>query len=203
MQVGALLMYKVHAGDASCHTLLVAVQTPGLSSVCPAASLGPPSQHTISTPTYTSPPPSPQAEALHSPGVLEGGNLVYCAPTSGGKSLVAEVLLLRRVIATRRPALLVLPYVSLCGQKAAALEALLRPVGLEVKELYGPHHSGTLLAANTGEGARGCAVSVLQKPQGKHTCDTALAHLQAPCPPLGSAVSCSACPPATWAPLPV
>jgi DNA polymerase theta len=84
--------------------------------------------------------------------VLEGGNLVYCAPTSGGKSLVAEVLMLRRVIATRRPALLVLPYVSLCGQKAAALEALLRPVGLEVKELYGAHHSGTLLTANTGEG---------------------------------------------------
>jgi len=30
-------------------------------------------------------------------------NLVYCAPTSGGKSLVAEVLLVRRLMATAGP----------------------------------------------------------------------------------------------------
>ena len=33
----------------------------------------------------------------------DGGNLVYCAPTSGGKSLVAEVLLLRALLASRNP----------------------------------------------------------------------------------------------------
>lgn len=32
-----------------------------------------------------------QEECLMQPGVLNGRNLVYCAPTSGGKSFVAEV----------------------------------------------------------------------------------------------------------------
>jgi hypothetical protein len=48
--------------------------------------------------------PGPSTDA---PSVLDGANLVYCAPTSGGKSLVAEVLMLRRICETNRPALLV------------------------------------------------------------------------------------------------
>lgn len=73
-----------------------------------------------------------QAEALTQPGVLEGRNLVYCAPTSGGKSLVAEILALRRLYATGKAALLVLPFVSLCAEKAAHWEKILEPLGYKV-----------------------------------------------------------------------
>ena len=38
-----------------------------------------------------------QAEALNQPGVLSGRNLVFTAPTSAGKSAVAEILMLRRL----------------------------------------------------------------------------------------------------------
>ena len=50
---------------------------------------------------------------------------MYAAPTSGGKSLVAEVLMLRRLCATRKPAMLVLPLRALCDEKARHLDKLL------------------------------------------------------------------------------
>ena len=31
-----------------------------------------------------------------------GNNLVYCAPTSGGKTLVAELLMVKRLMATKK-----------------------------------------------------------------------------------------------------
>lgn len=61
-----------------------------------------------------------QAECLLQASVLRSGNLVYCAPTSGGKSLVAQVLMLRAIASTRKAALLVLPFVSLCEQQVRA-----------------------------------------------------------------------------------
>lgn len=39
-------------------------------------------------------------ECLRLPGVLNGRNLVYSAPTSGGKSIVSEILALRRMMLT-------------------------------------------------------------------------------------------------------
>ena len=42
-----------------------------------------------------------------------------CYLCSAGKSFVAEVLMLRRVITTGKMALLVLPYVSICVEKVS------------------------------------------------------------------------------------
>ncbi|EOA15743.1 hypothetical protein CARUB_v10006788mg [Capsella rubella] len=85
-----------------------------------------------------------QVECLQVDGVLQKRNLVYCASTSAGKSFVAEVLMLRRVITTGKMALLVLPYVSICAEKAEHLEALLEPLGKHVRSYYGNQGGGTL-----------------------------------------------------------
>eukprot|EP00434_Breviolum_minutum_P035670 symbB.v1.2.031581.t1/scaffold3682.1/size52094/4 len=71
-----------------------------------------------------------QAECLTTPGVQEGRNLVYCAPTSGGKTLVSEVLMLQRLFRLRKRAIFVLPYVSVVSEKAAFLQSLCKSTGL-------------------------------------------------------------------------
>eukprot|EP00798_Chlamydomonas_sp_ICE-L_P002966 gene2966-12974_t len=91
-----------------------------------------------------------QGDCLCQPGVLQGRNLVYCAPTSGGKSLVAEVLSIRRLLTSGKPFLLVLPFVSLCAEKAAHLEKLLKPMSRTVKAFYGGLGSGTVMSHDTG-----------------------------------------------------
>ena len=60
-----------------------------------------------------------QSSCLLGKGVLAGEqNLVYTAPTGGGKSLVADVLLLKKVVEQpTKKAILVLPYVALVQEK--------------------------------------------------------------------------------------
>ncbi|KAF4339524.1 DNA polymerase theta subunit [Fusarium beomiforme] len=60
-----------------------------------------------------------QKSCLKGPGLLTGEkNLVYCAPTGGGKSLVADVLILKRILEEKgTKALLVLPFVALVQEK--------------------------------------------------------------------------------------
>ncbi|PON76487.1 Helicase and polymerase-containing protein TEBICHI [Parasponia andersonii] len=85
-----------------------------------------------------------QVDCLQVDGVLERRNLVYCASTSAGKSFVAEILMLRRVLSFGKMALLVLPYVSICAEKAEHLEVLLEPLGKHVRSYYGNQGGGTL-----------------------------------------------------------
>ncbi|WJX16443.1 DNA-directed DNA polymerase [Trifolium repens] len=85
-----------------------------------------------------------QVDCLRVDGVLQRRNLVYCASTSAGKSFVAEILMLRRVITTGKMAILVLPYVSICAEKAEHLEKLLEPLGKHVRSYYGNQGGGTL-----------------------------------------------------------
>lgn len=58
-----------------------------------------------------------QSACLLGRGMLSGeGNLVYTAPTGGGKSLVADILMLKQVLQGKK-AILVLPYVALVQEK--------------------------------------------------------------------------------------
>ncbi|KID99992.1 helicase and polymerase containing protein tebichi, partial [Metarhizium majus ARSEF 297] len=72
----------------------------------------------------------PSAPKRLSASLLTGErNLVYCAPTGGGKSLVADVLMLKRVIEEAgTKALLVLPYVALVQEKVGWLRKVVQHV---------------------------------------------------------------------------
>lgn len=71
-----------------------------------------------------------QSSCLLGKGLLTGHhNLVYTAPTGGGKSLVADVLLLKRSIENPgKKAILVLPYVALVQEKLKWLRLLVHGV---------------------------------------------------------------------------
>jgi DNA polymerase theta len=91
-----------------------------------------------------------QGECLYRPGVLQGRNLVYCAPTSGGKSLVADIIFLRRFVETGRPGLLVLPFISLCNEKKSYWDTILQPLDREAREYYGPTSTSAPISPRTG-----------------------------------------------------
>ncbi|PYI15226.1 DNA-directed DNA polymerase theta [Aspergillus violaceofuscus CBS 115571] len=71
-----------------------------------------------------------QAACLLTPGLLDGSrHLVYTAPTGGGKSLVADVLMIKRIIDNPgRKAILVLPYVALVQEKLKWLRRIVQDV---------------------------------------------------------------------------
>ena len=85
-----------------------------------------------------------QSSCLLRRGLLNGKkNLVYTAPTGGGKSLVGDVLMLKRVIEDpTKKAILVLPYVALVQEKLKWLRKVVE--GVEKSVSFGSQISSQL-----------------------------------------------------------
>ncbi|KAI6652765.1 DNA polymerase theta-like [Oopsacas minuta] len=78
-----------------------------------------------------------QVECLMKQDVLIGRNLIYSAPTSSGKTLVAEMLILKRILEVKKKAIYVLPYISIVNEKVHHLKQLLKGCGLRVGGFMG------------------------------------------------------------------
>ncbi|KAJ5964092.1 Helicase C-terminal [Penicillium vulpinum] len=144
-----LLTAPVHRFTASkIHLGAGAESSPDHPQRAVTASIAPPSSQnpllSLSNPKYGLPPALTanfaalgvrsiypwQASCLLARGLLSGErHLVYTAPTGGGKSLVADVLLLKRIIENPgRKALLVLPYVALVQEKLKWMRRIVQDV---------------------------------------------------------------------------
>ena len=80
-----------------------------------------------------------QADCLMLPGVLQGRNLVFSAPTSAGKTFIAELLALKCVLETRKKVVIILPFVSIAHEKANYLQSIFEPNGVKVGGFMGGH----------------------------------------------------------------
>jgi DNA polymerase theta len=88
--------------------------------------------------------------------VLEGANLAYCAPTSGGKTLCADALLAKRVVETGGKGLFIVPIVTLAEEKSKTLGEVFRAQKLLVEGYYRSKGAGFLDDDPNG----GCDVAV-------------------------------------------
>ncbi|XP_062563362.1 helicase POLQ-like isoform X2 [Armigeres subalbatus] len=78
-----------------------------------------------------------QKECLSLPAIVERTNLIYALPTSGGKTLVAEIIMFREVLLRRRSVMFIVPYVSLAQEKLTALSPFAVAMEFLVEEYSG------------------------------------------------------------------
>uniref|UniRef100_A0A1I7UJX4 Helicase POLQ-like n=1 Tax=Caenorhabditis tropicalis TaxID=1561998 RepID=A0A1I7UJX4_9PELO len=75
-----------------------------------------------------------QQECLTDKRLLEGENCILSLPTGAGKTLIAEILMLREAIVRKRNAILVLPYVAIVQEKISSLAPFEDAFGINIEE---------------------------------------------------------------------
>ncbi|XP_053604168.1 DNA polymerase theta [Plodia interpunctella] len=79
-----------------------------------------------------------QVNCLSNPKVLlECCNLVYSAPTSAGKTLVAEILTIKTILERQKKVIVILPFVSIVREKMFYLQDILSTSGIRVEGFMG------------------------------------------------------------------
>lgn len=78
-----------------------------------------------------------QIECLKLPAIEKRENLIYTLPTSSGKTLVAEILILKELICHQRNVLFILPYVAVVKEKISSLAPFAVALDFLVEEYAG------------------------------------------------------------------
>ncbi|XP_046962980.1 DNA polymerase theta-like isoform X2 [Vanessa cardui] len=79
-----------------------------------------------------------QVDCLANPKVLSDcRNLLYSAPTSAGKTLVAEILTIKTVLERQKKVIIILPFVSIVREKMFYLQDILSSSGIRVEGFMG------------------------------------------------------------------
>lgn len=82
-----------------------------------------------------------QVECLNKPQILKmNKNLVYSAPTSAGKTLVAEILSIKTVLERGKKVIFILPFVSVVREKMFYFQEIFGGCGVRVEGFMGSYN---------------------------------------------------------------